>query len=89
MSELLLYGLGILLGIISYFLRVLHSEHKDVQKELIELSNKIELTKQASEIKIQNIEKELNTNLRELNKKIDHITQCIDKLFDITRGKNE
>ena len=51
----------------------------------IELRNKIDLTHQASEIKIQNIEKELNTNLRELNKKIDHITQCIDKLFEITR----
>lgn len=89
MQDVVLYGLGALLGIISYFLRVLHQEHKEVQNKLIELANKIELTKQASEIKIQNIEKELNTNLRDLNKKIDHITQCIDKLFDLTRGKNE
>lgn len=80
-----MYIIGGLIGIVTYFVKQLHTEHKEFQRELVELSNKIELTKQASEIKMQNIEKELNTNLRELNKKIDHITQCIDKLFEITR----
>jgi len=83
--EVVLYIGGGLLGIVSYFLRKVMEEHKSVQDQVIELRNKIDLTHQASEIKIQNIEKELNTNLRELNKKIDHITQCIDKLFEITR----
>jgi len=80
-----MYIAGAFLTIISYFLRKTMEEHKTVQNQVIELRNKIDLTHQASEIKIQNIEKELNTNLRELNKKIDHITQCIDKLFEITR----
>ena len=80
-----MYIAGAFLAIISYFLRKTMEEHKVVQNQVIELRNKIDLTHQASEIKIQNIEKELNTNLRELNKKIDHITQCIDKLFEITR----
>ena len=83
--EVLIYIGGGLLGIVSYFLRKVMEEHKSVQDQVIELRNKIDLTHQASEIKIQNIEKELNTNLRELNKKIDHITQCIDKLFELTR----
>lgn len=83
--EILLYIGGGLLGIVSYFLRKTMEEHKTIQNQVAELKNKIDLTHQASEIKIQNIEKELNTNLRELNKKIDHITQCIDKLFEITR----
>ena len=83
--EVLLYIGGGLLGIVSYFLRKTMEEHKTIQNQVVELKNKIDLTHQASEIKIQNIEKELNTNLRELNKKIDHITQCIDKLFEITR----
>ena len=83
--EALMYIGGGLLGIISYFLRKTMEEHKAIQNQVIELKNKIDLTHQASEIKIQNIEKELNTNLRELNKKIDHVTQCIDKLFEITR----
>lgn len=83
--EMLIYIGGGLIGIISYFLRKTMEEHKDIQNQVVELRNKIDLTHQASEIKIQNIEKELNTNLRELNKKIDHITQCIDKLFEITR----
>ena len=83
--EILIYIGSALLGIISFFLRKTMEEHKKIQDQVVELKNKIDLTHQASEIKIQNIEKELNTNLRELNKKIDHITQCIDKLFEITR----
>ena len=82
---MLIYIGGGLLGIISFFLRKTMEEHRKIQDQVIELKNKIDLTHQASEIKIQNIEKELNTNLRELNKKRDHSTQCIDKLFEITR----
>lgn len=83
--EVILYIGGGLMAVISFFLKKTMEEHKAMQNQVIELRNKIDLTHQASEIKIQNIEKELNTNLRELNKKIDHITQCIDKLFEITR----
>jgi len=83
--EVILYIGGGLLAVISFFLKKTMEEHKAMQNQVIELRNKIDLTHQASEIKIQNIEKELNTNLRELNKKIDHITQCIDKLFELTR----
>lgn len=83
--EVILYIGGGLMAVISFFLKKTMEEHKAMQNQVIELRNKIDLTHQASEIKIQNIEKELTSNLRELNKKIDHITQCIDKLFEITR----
>ena len=82
------YILTGLIAIISYFLKCVITEHKQMQKDVVELRNKIDLTHQASEIKIHNIEKDLQNSLKDLNKKIDHLTTCIDKLFEISRQKN-
>lgn len=87
-STILLYGIGIIVAIIGYFLRAAHMELKKVmenQAKVLEdqgkLKGKIELVEQESRLKYQALAESTQLELKNLAKNVSELSIAVKELI--------
>ena len=89
-NEIAFSIITILVSVISYFLKTLHSEMQKIQetqKDMIEqqynLSNKIDLVEQEDKLKSSAIEQMTRLEIKHLSSQISELTISVKKLIEI------
>lgn len=93
-NEIALFIITILISIIGYFLKSLHSEMQKLsesQRKMIEeqyqLSNKIDLVEQEGNLRSSTIEQMTRIEIKHLSAQIAELTVSVKKLIEIQMQK--
>ena len=93
-NEIALFIITILISVIGYFLKSLHSEMQKLsesQKKMIEeqyqLSNKIDLVEQEGNLRSSTIEQMTMIEIKHLSAQIAELTVSVKKLIEIQMQK--
>ena len=93
-NEIALFIITILISVIGYFLKSLHSEMQKLsesQKKMIEeqyqLSNKIDLVEQEGNLRSSTIEQMTRIEIKHLSAQIAELTVSVKKLIEIHMQK--
>jgi glutamate synthase domain-containing protein 1 len=87
-AAITLYGIGIIVAIIGYFLRAAHMELKKVmesQAKVLEdqgkLKGKIELVEQESRLKYQAIQEQTQLEIKSLARNVSELSDAVKQLI--------
>jgi hypothetical protein len=93
-NEIAFFVITILVSVIGYFLKTLHSEMQklsEAQKKMIEeqyqLSNKIDLVEQEGNLRSSTIEQMTRIEIKHLSTQIAELTVSVKKLIEIQMKK--
>lgn len=93
-NEIAFFVITILVSVIGYFLKTLHSEMQklsEAQKKMIEeqyqLSNKIDLVEQEGNLRSSTIEQMTRIEIKHLSAQIAELTVSVKKLIEIQMQK--
>jgi hypothetical protein len=80
-GELIQAGLIAALGIIGYFLRMVHSDVRKVVEEQGKLKGKIELVEQEARLKYQAIQEQTQLEIKMLAKNVSELSTAVKELM--------
>lgn len=87
-STITLYGIGIIVAIIGYFLRMAHTDLKKVMDNLVKvleeqgkLKGKIELVEQESRLKYQALAESTQLEIKNLAKNVSELSLAVKELI--------
>jgi ribosome maturation factor RimP len=76
-------AIATVLGVIGYFLRMVHTDVRKVVEEQGKLKGKIELVEQESRLKYQAIQEQTQIELKNLAKNVGDLTDTVRQLVTI------
>jgi uncharacterized protein YsxB (DUF464 family) len=82
-ASLVVLAIATVLGVIGYFLRIVHTDVRKVVEEQGKLKGKIELVEQESRLKYQAIQEQTQIELKNLAKNIGDLTDTVRQLVTI------
>jgi uncharacterized protein YsxB (DUF464 family) len=82
-ASLVVLAIATVLGIIGYFLRMVHTDVRRVVEEQGQLKGKIELVEQESRLKYQAIQEQTQIELKNLAKNVGDLTDTVRQLVTI------
>jgi hypothetical protein len=80
-TELIQAGLIASTGIVGYFLRMIHSDLREVVEDVGKLKGKIELVEQESRLKYQSIQEQTQLELKMLAKNVSDLSNAVKELM--------
>lgn len=81
MSEFLQYALITSIGIIGYFLKIIHNDVRKNTEELGRLKGKIELVEQESRLKFETIQVQTQLEIKNLAKNVSELSDAVKQLI--------
>jgi hypothetical protein len=81
MSEFLQYALITSIGIIGYFLKIIHNDVRKNTEELGKLKGKIELVEQESRLKFETIQVQTQLEIKNLAKNVSELSDAVKQLI--------
>ena len=82
-ASLVVLAIATVLGVIGYFLRIVHTDVRKVVEEQGKLKGKIELVEQESRLKYQAIQEQTQIELKNLAKNIGDLTDTVRQLVTL------
>jgi hypothetical protein len=82
-ASLVILAIATVLGVIGYFLRMVHTDVRKVVEEQGKLKGKIELVEQESRLKYQAIQEQTQIELKNLAKNVGDLTDTVRQLVTI------
>jgi len=82
-ASLVVLAIATVLGVIGYFLRMVHTDVRKVVEEQGKLKGKIELVEQESRLKYQAIQEQTQIELKNLAKNVGDLTDTVRQLVTI------
>ena len=82
-ASLVVLAIATVLGVIGYFLRMVHTDVRRVVEEQGKLKGKIELVEQESRLKYQAIQEQTQIELKNLAKNVGDLTDTVRQLVTI------
>jgi hypothetical protein len=79
-ASLVILAIATVLGIIGYFLRMVHTDVRKVVEDQGRLKGKIELVEQESRLKYQAIQEQTQIELKNLAKNVGDLTDTVRQL---------
>jgi hypothetical protein len=79
-ASLVILAIATVLGIIGYFLRMVHTDVRKVVEDQGKLKGKIELVEQESRLKYQAIQEQTQIELKNLAKNVGDLTDTVRQL---------
>ena len=80
-SEFLQYALITSIGIIGYFLKIIHNDVRKNTEELGKLKGKIELVEQESRLKFETIQVQTQLEIKNLAKNVSELSDAVKQLI--------
>jgi hypothetical protein len=81
LTQILQYGLVAAVGIIGYFLKMIHSDVRNNTENLGKLKGKIELVEQESRLKYQAIQEQTQLEIKNLAKSVGELSDAVKQLI--------
>ena len=81
LTQILQYGLVVAVGIIGYFLKMIHSDVRNNTESLGKLKGKIELVEQESRLKYQAIQEQTQLEIKNLAKSVGELSDAVKQLI--------
>jgi hypothetical protein len=81
MSEFLQYAFITSIGIIGYFLKIIHNDVRRNTEELGKLKGKIELVEQESRLKFETIQVQTQLEIKNLAKNVSELSDAVKQLI--------
>jgi hypothetical protein len=81
LAQILQYGLIAAVGIIGYFLKMIHSDVRNNTENLGKLKGKIELVEQESRLKYQAIQEQTQLEIKNLAKSVGELSDAVKQLI--------
>jgi hypothetical protein len=81
LTQILQYGLVAAVGIIGYFLKMIHSDVRNNTENLGKLKGKIELVEQESRLKYQAIQEQTQLEIKNLAKSVWELSDAVKQLI--------
>jgi hypothetical protein len=81
LTQILQYGLIAAVGIIGYFLKMIHSDVRNNTENLGKLKGKIELVEQESRLKYQAIQEQTQLEIKNLAKSVGELSDAVKQLI--------
>jgi hypothetical protein len=81
MSEFLQYAFITSIGIIGYFLKIIHNDVRKNTEELGKLKGKIELVEQESRLKFETIQVQTQLEIKNLAKNVSELSDAVKQLI--------
>jgi hypothetical protein len=82
-ASLVVLAIATVLGVIGYFLRMVHTDVRKVVEEQGKLKGKIELVEQESRLKYQAIQEQTQIELKNLAKNVGDLTDTVRQLVTL------
>jgi len=82
-ASLVILAIATVLGIIGYFLRMVHTDVRRVVEDQGKLKGKIELVEQESRLKYQAIQEQTQIELKNLAKNVGDLTDTVRQLVTL------
>jgi hypothetical protein len=81
MNEFFQYALVTVVGVIGYFLRIIHNDVRKNTEELGKLKGKIELVEQESRLKFETIQVQTQLEIKNLAKNVSELSDAVKQLI--------
>ena len=81
LTQILQYGLVAAVGIIGYFLKMIHADVRNNTESLGKLKGKIELVEQESRLKYQAIQEQTQLEIKNLAKSVGELSDAVKQLI--------
>jgi hypothetical protein len=81
MTEFFQYALVTVVGVIGYFLRIIHNDVRKNTEELGKLKGKIELVEQESRLKFETIQVQTQLEIKNLAKNVSELSDAVKQLI--------
>jgi hypothetical protein len=81
LTQILQYGLIAAVGIIGYFLKMIHTDVRNNTENLGRLKGKIELVEQESRLKYQAIQEQTQLEIKNLAKSVGELSDAVKQLI--------
>jgi hypothetical protein len=81
LAQILQYGLVAAVGIIGYFLKMIHTDVRNNTENLGRLKGKIELVEQESRLKYQAIQEQTQLEIKNLAKSVGELSDAVKQLI--------
>ena len=81
MADFFQYALITVVGVIGYFLRIIHNDVRKNTEELGKLKGKIELVEQESRLKFETIQVQTQLEIKNLAKNVSELSDAVKQLI--------
>jgi hypothetical protein len=81
MTEFFQYALVTVVGVIGYFLRIIHNDVRKNTEELGKLKGKVELVEQESRLKFETIQVQTQLEIKNLAKNVSELSDAVKQLI--------